>query len=354
MKDIKELLSTPLSTIFLLLGMVVSIFSIDLVCQLMGSELKFYGTMKEFHSNNVSIELGNHKPNKSVLKDIEESYITEPITIGESYSNGTVRIMLLGSNNYTGLERQFKTAGNNYFNEEDYRNGNKVAIIGENLRKLTYKIKGESYIDIQDIRYKIIDYIDNSERRQWIGGAIIPVRSMSDELLNKVGTINIYKESKVESEIDKIKEKLTNIDLVSLEESLAYVLKQVWAYNSGAIKSLSFGILIGILNCIIASLFWSKDIRKNISIKKLLGASKRDIFFDIFYKLFIVNLIAFIISIFMVNTSLETIGSVYMTIIKYKFYYSSIAFIISILISYIITVITLCKTNSFKITEYIR
>lgn len=32
MKDVKELLSTPLSTIFLLLGILLSIFSIDLVC----------------------------------------------------------------------------------------------------------------------------------------------------------------------------------------------------------------------------------------------------------------------------------------------------------------------------------
>ena len=85
-----------------------------------------------------------------------------------------------------------------------------------------------------------------------------------------------------------------------------------------------------------------------------MGASKKDIFFDILHKLFILNLAAFIISTFAVSISLETIGRVYMTPIKYKFYYSSIAFIISILIAYIITMITLCKTNSFKVTEYIR
>lgn len=352
MKDVKELLSTPLSTIFLLLGILLSIFSIDLVCQLIGSELNFYGTMKKFHSNNISLEL--HTENKNILKNMEESYITEPITIGEKYSNGIVRILLLGSNNYNGLEKQFRTIGDNYFSEEDYKNGNKVAIIGENLRKLTYKINGESYIDIQEVRYKVIDYIDNNERSQWITGAIIPAKSMPNELLNKVKFINVYKKSDIESEVNKIREKITNVDFVNLEESLGYVLEQVWSYNSGAIKGLSFGIIIGLLNCIIASLFWSKDIRKNVSIKKLLGASKKDIFFDILHKLFIVNLAAFIISTFAVSISLETIGRVYMTPIKYKFYYSSIAFIISILIAYIITMITLCKTNSFKVTEYIR
>lgn len=101
MKDVKELLSTPLSTIFLLLGILLSIFSIDLVCQLIGSELNFYGTMKKFHSNNISLEL--HTENKNILKNMEESYITEPITIGEKYSNGIVRILLLGSNNYLQL-----------------------------------------------------------------------------------------------------------------------------------------------------------------------------------------------------------------------------------------------------------
>ena len=44
----------------------------------------------------------------------------------------------------------------------------------------------------------------------------------------------------------------------------------------------NFGIIIGLLNCIIASLFWSKDIRKNVSIKNFWEQVKR-IYFLIYY-----------------------------------------------------------------------
>lgn len=354
MKDIKELLSTPLSTMFLLVGIIVAMFSIDIVCQLIGSEFKFYGTMREFHRNNISIFLGESENNNALFLDIEDSYITEPITVAESHGNGTLRVMMLGSNYYEGLEQQFSTVNDVYFNNEDYKYGNKVAIIGKNLSKLTYKIDDELYINLQGEKYRVIDQINDDVRTQWFNAAIVPVKSMNDELVNKINVVNIYNQSQSDYIVNKFKEKFNQLQVVNLEESLSYVIDQVWAYNSGAIKSLSLGIIIGLLNCIIAALFWSKDIRKNIAIKKLLGASKSDIFFDVLYKLFIVNIAAFIVSIVLINVSLNSISNVFMTVIKYNLYCSFVAFILSILIAYIISSITLRKINSFNITDYIR
>ena len=67
---------------------------------------------------------------------------------------------------------------------------------------------------------------------------------MPNELLNKVKFINVYKKSDVESEVNKIREKITNVDFVNLEESLGYVLEQVWSYNSGAIKGINLLLII--------------------------------------------------------------------------------------------------------------
>ncbi|MEG1004246.1 MAG: hypothetical protein RSF37_12635 [Clostridium sp.] len=355
MKSIKELMANPITTTFLMLSLIISIFSIDIVSQMLNSAFRSYDGERTFYNENISIILKDKPLSLSEIKDIEVPFITEPLNHMEAIGNGFKKVVIYGVNNYGGLEKYIKTQNEKYFNYEDYRGNENVAIVGELNKQLVYKKDGIEYIDIKGESFRVVDYISD-KISDWRHGIIIPVNRLSKEIYGEDGTniINIYNTDYNENAQNILKEKYKGFSNIDKNISKAKTWELVISYNNGFIKTAILGVLVGLINCIISSIFWTQGLKKNIAIKKVLGARRMDLVGDIFIKLIILNAVAFLINIVLINLTTNIIGAVTRSVIEYSFMSSLISLNISLWISLFIAIYLLKDIRKISMGDNLR
>lgn len=349
MKDFKELISTPITSSFLLMGIIISLYSIQIVLQFVFSDFKYYDGVRNFYNKNISLSYENVTEVYEKLKSLEENFITDPIKVPQSHGNGTRLIDVFGVNEYEKL--------NNIFNFKDieYENDKDKIIAGYGIKDLTYKVSDNYFIDIKGVSYKIDNFI-NSKGTKWNNIIIIPFNKIDKKLyeLNSNKIINLYKDNNVNFKIEDIKKKHKEVCLINYNENIKLTLSTMWKYSRSKILSLSIGILLGILNCIISSMFWKKDITRNLSIKRILGARVRDLVVDIGYKIIIVNILSFIIVTPLVLISLNIIEVAIAVSINYSILASIYSLMLNLVISVFIALLAVVKMQDFEILNYVR
>lgn len=355
MKSIKELIANPITTTFLMLSFIVSIFSIDIVSQMLNSAFRSYDGERTFYNKNISIKLKEQPISLNEIKDIKVPFITEPLNHVEAIGNGFKKVVIYGVNDYGGFEKYIKTQNKKYFNYEDYRGNENVAIVGELNRQLVYKKDGIEYIDIKGKEFRVVDYISD-KISDWRHGIIIPVNTLYDEIYGEEGTnvINVHKNDYNENLENILGEKYKNFSDIQKKISKNKTWEMVISYNNGFIKTAILGVLIGLINCIISSIFWTQGLKKNIAIKKVLGARRIDLIADIFIKLIILNAIAFLINIILINLITNVIGTVTYSLIEYSFISSLISLNISLWISLFIAIYLLKDIRKISIENNLR
>ena len=184
----------------------------------------------------------------------------------------------------------------NYFSSEDYISDNKVVILGKDLASTLFPngINNDSKINIYDNYYKVIGVCGRKYREtQWDNAVYIPFNSYP-EILNtdKYKQDDEYSLSLFLRKSNNSSLKFENFINSTLQQKLQYTPYQYtmnMEYIESRDNSSFFNSIIGttliagmiliivIINVINLSLFWIFNRKKEICIKKLLGATDSNI-----------------------------------------------------------------------------
>ena len=187
-----------------------------------------------------------------------------------------------------------------YFNQDDFNNGKKVAVIGKGLMDKVIKEDGKDYYYIENENYEVIGVLGDDKKAS---GDDYNVYINLDALLTKDSfylkgkyAIDAGKNSKnILNEI-KSKYKDTDINIVEAEpEVISPIAKSIKENVQAQIVFILEIIGTFVLNTVCVTEYWIKNRKKEIGIKRALGATKRRIFVSIIGELITINIISFVV-----------------------------------------------------------
>ncbi|MBW6411506.1 ABC transporter permease [Clostridium weizhouense] len=313
-----------LEVIFLSIGYIIGILSLSIGISVIKESIEYNLDSTSGYVKNITLANIDFTENNLELKKNINSIINNITNIGE------VQIINLDSleiNNDLKLKStvvltMFKEKSNwhipiiegDFFNESNFKNNEKVVIIGKNLADKLFPngIDDNSKVEILNEKYKVIGISGRENRAtQWDDVIYIPYNTCS-ELLNINGqdrnsitlvlrtksTDREYVQSKVTTILDDQLKNTScsyNIDFDYLENR-----------NNSNIFNSIFGTLfiagtilvIVVINVINLSRFWILNRRKEICIKKLLGELDSNIIYSIIVESIIIATFSMCIALF--------------------------------------------------------
>ncbi|SHJ91316.1 MacB-like core domain-containing protein [Clostridium amylolyticum] len=179
-----------------------------------------------------------------------------------------------------------KIKSGRFFNIEDFKSNNPVAVIGESYLEETYEEKEEKYINFKGISFKVIG-VFKSGKGYFDNSLMLNFNALAD---NKLSVNNMQYDNyngSVIQDLNSLKSSFENSDtgkLFSIEspmmntsDHLSGVLKQ---YKS-LIDKFMLMLAALILNTILASFFWIQKKTKEIGVRRIYGASNIKMVFSI-------------------------------------------------------------------------
>ena len=201
------------------------------------------------------------------------------------------------------LETVYPMIEGEFITKEDFINSRKVAVVGKNIIHDTYIKDGNRYLSVENDEY-LVKGIMGHEKRDLVCDNIFILNS-TGYFANKENSKNanvhiISSKNSINNAIVNIenilKEKSPNIQ-VTANESVQfqgentlfalYVLPQI-------VKSV---ISVFLINIIIVNVFWLLSRKREISIKKSLGATNINIMLEIMFQQVIIVIVAYIVAI---------------------------------------------------------
>lgn len=336
MREIKELFSKPINTLFLGFAIFLTIFSLDTVAQIIGSNYERQTLNNKFYENHISLKFNTNDFNKFISLDSSTDYVYTHIDESVSFGNAIRKLDIFGMNNYSSIEKFFETQHSKYFSLNDYISGNKVAIVGELVKDFTYTKNNIEYISIDNVEYKVIDYLKNTKNSHWRNAILVPSKSLKSTFYT-ANIINIPKNENYKTTLTQIKNTFTNIEIFEHTFNKKDSLLNAITFDSSILKDLLLLTIFGILNIVIATLFWIKSMYSDIFIKISIGANIICLLKEFLYKTTLINIVALFSSTLISINFIPIIGKTYSIPINYNIYTTYLVFLISLLIVLIIS-----------------
>lgn len=171
-------------------------------------------------------------------------------------------------------------------------NGKAAAVIGHDLKSMCYEKDGEKYIKIDNLELKVVGQINQSGKSN--NKIYIPFNLFKSKYGDK-STVDmkfIFLQRNIDKEalVNDIKDSIGMGDLV-------YIKSDTFRFKDSLIFYLSIiVILICGINVVNFSYFWIEDKKKEISLRKTVGATNLDIGFMLFKEMFILTTTSMVIS----------------------------------------------------------
>ncbi|APH19672.1 ABC transporter permease [Clostridium botulinum] len=323
---LRELLINPLNNIFICLGLVISIYCLSIGTSFFYVQFNFYDDINNFWRENLSIQL-------EFKQDTNLEYIINKIDKLETKSGivspeyhiylGERVYSLTGIYKYGNLNKVYPVIEGRYLTKEETKGNKKVALVGSNIKDLTYIKNNIRYMDIQGESFKVVGIIGRDTMSYWGTHVIVPMKSLPKEtyrakskvielcyyknMLNEKGYFNDLKKQLNEKEV-------INVNLVNKKPSNIFT--KVYDKDKPTYISLGFSIALSLVTILIFSTFWANDLKRNIVIKRILGASNFDIIKMLFFQISIVMSIAIIISVALNTLTLKLLETIFLTSVK--------------------------------------
>lgn len=338
MRIIKEIIKTPIVTMFIFLAVLITILSFDIIIQVIVSNYQIESVEGSFYEDHLSVQIENLNIKK--LEGFDGDYILDPVEIKQVKGNGFGKAKMFGANNYSNITNEFKTKNNIYISESDYINGNKVAIIGTLIDKYTYEKDGVKKLDILGDEYTVLDIIDDSRSYMWRRAIVIPVSAYPEDIYESK-KINIYKKN--ESELGKVDSRFKVESINENKFNKLEILKRAINVDKGILKDNILMIFIGSINLIIAMIFWIKSLKEQVMIKLMIGARREDILKEGILKILIITVIAFLASRLISETLISAIARNFLSPIKYSLSAGFITLGVSVVIVVLLSAVSMIR-----------
>lgn len=344
----------------IVLGFTISLISFMFAITLFKSNFDFFNDSKIYSKINSTIDI-NFKSEiecnefYNSLNDININYLTQ-----DAIYNRTLRnINYIKGVHDTSLSNIFPLYSGRFLNEDEINSESKVVLIGKNLLKFTYEVDNKIFIDIFDEAYEVIGVIGRETESKYSIYILMPSRVYSKLFTN--GTSNNFKidvdKERLQESINSIKnnflDEISNINVVS--ESLDYSpIEKAFEFEENILTNLVAAIIFSILCSISFTLLWFEKINKNISIRKALGANRKDIFLFIFSKLinmFFVSITLSLIAFYILADIFKNLASFTIKVNMFSCLYSILAIFVLVIM---LSIISLRKFSKIEITNLLR
>lgn len=283
------------TNIFLIIGYLVSVFAFSLTLSNVSSRYnqvtetnKFY---KDYNTLNLVQENIDFQDEKMSDSNNESLTLLKTINTLEEYGYkqlifNPMQTQVEVNNNYYINDIWPCSAGINihstdiikgrYFTNEELDSNEKLAVIGSGLERLIEKKAEEEYIKVFNEYYKVIGVINNTEVFKY--SSIIPLKSLYfineenpnatflENSLNNTDILNIDNEN-----LTIHKNSIAKVPVIK------YLFKHVYE-----LKNNLYQIALGLINLLLFSYFFSKNIKSKVAIMRILGAKNIDIFKELF------------------------------------------------------------------------
>ena len=278
-------------TLFLLVC-VLPIMSIIMVHNLSLSKTIQMMSNGVFGNTSSIITTGNSDENcKEIIYD---KFLSEGLSCAiylDDKSNDEYNIRYLA---YTKKYKVMPMISGRFFEKKDFTENNNIAVIGKNIKN-TYKRSGETYIQNGGIEYRVIGVLGYEDDTPFDDYIFINLLSCkNDELkLYVIDFMDNISQELFDGYINDISSRIKEINILSETASFADTVKvdfSTFVYFVGLFVSCILCILL-------ISLQWLIYRRREIAIRRLVGASKEQITFWILGKYVFYLFTSFIVGV---------------------------------------------------------
>ncbi|SFB03854.1 ABC transporter permease [Clostridium frigidicarnis] len=304
----KELFIKPINTIFMCLGLTIAIYCLSAGTCLFTTFYNLYNDKNYLLKESCSAEF-IFKENISInnfMNNIEQidpnvGFITPRFDL-EIEKNRTA--YLIGLYNYKELNKILPLLEGRFFTEEESMSSEKLALVGGNLADLIYMKNDKKYIKIEKEEFEVIGTIGRKTLSYWGLRIFTPVKSLPNDIYNsEYNSMGLFYPKRMLQEKNyfyDLKNNFSNkniesikINELSKEDGIA---SRVFNNNKSMYISLIFSILLALISILIFSTFWADGLKKNVAIKKILGADNLYIFKQLIYQMLILVIVSSIIA----------------------------------------------------------
>lgn len=344
----------------IILGFTISLISFMFAITLFKSNFDFFNDSKLYYEVNSTLDIklnsemnSNEFYNK--LNNINVNYLTQDAIYNRSLQN----INYIKGIHDTSLSNIFPLYSGRFLNEDEINSESKVVLIGKNLLRFTYKVDNKIFIDIFDEAYEVTGVIGRETESKYSIYILMPSKVYSKLFTNGPSnnfTIDINKEG-LQDTINTINnnfsDQIFNINVASEKLNKSPVAK-AFEFEQNILTNLIAAIIFSILCSISFTLLWFEKTNKNISIRKALGANRKDIFLFIFRKLinmFIISIILSLIAFYILVDIFKYLASFTIRVNMFSCLYSILVIFILVII---LSLISLRKFSKIEITNLLR
>ena len=220
---------------------------------------------------------------------IEDDYMIARDDIG-IYSGYGIYFNYEFKNNYNVLKGRF-------FEKEDFLKGEKLAVIGKGREEEIINKDNDEYILIAGEYYKVIGIIgDKKKKVSYDDNIYVNLDSLIREDNSYLtGSFNIDSNSKSKKVVEEIKSQIKDLEIYEADNN-----GDIYSYYNEEVLPSSIRFIVTILLTLILSTsivteLWIKSRKKEIGIKRALGATKFRISINIIFDLLKISTISYII-----------------------------------------------------------
>lgn len=259
--------------ICLAITFVISIFTFSFIISSTYNWYKFVDEKNRFNDKFIQINIGQDSSIEQNIQLLKERDINNVMTpnLSDIISDNEKYYI----NNVSGIETgvDLSKIGNikgRSITKDEIEAGKKVAIIGENLKKHVNKLDNKEYITVFDEQFEVVGIMEDCTFLA--SNTFIPIKALQTYKKIGVGGNILLVEKEKEKEINLINDIQIEVNGLRQENIYDYIKKRV-----PKIKDNILMLLATIVNLIIFSILYSKYIKSDLAIMRLVGATPIDI-----------------------------------------------------------------------------
>lgn len=342
-------------SVFILIGFIISVYCTIIIIS--SSYTLYKSSAQENHFNSkytlMQVQLNDKErlDMPSFIQELSDVGINEVFTrnMANNIDKGEyiAATDVVATNYKINLDEFGKIAGRN-LEEEELGNGEKVAIVGEGAIKNIIEDNGDKYIKVFDEYYKVVGEIKGNEFLKY--NIIVPIKSMPF-YNNKYNVFNYLID---DSEVGKLNNLNSKYNFKVNKTPKIDIKKELFQKLPEA-KEFLYSLCLAIINMILFSVLFAKDLKRDLAIMRMLGAKNIHIIKLILIKIINLVLMAIPVSLIMSNLTINYINiKVINSFSKLNFEIIALSISITVIIMIIVVVVMCFNTLKFKVIKAIR